>query len=60
MDSKAFWLAYLKVVLIDKNWTEVARVKRLLMEMMQEDSYGYVVRIMCQRRLHHYFMQTKK
>ena len=34
----------MKLVLIDKNWTEVARVKRLLMEMMQEDSYGYVVR----------------
>ena len=44
MDSKSFWLAYLKVVLIDKNWTEVARVKRLLVEMMQEDAYGYVVR----------------
>ena len=44
MDSKAFWLAYLKLVLVDKNWTEVARVKCTLMEMMQEDAYGYVVR----------------
>ena len=44
MDTKAFWLAYLKVVLVDKNWTEVARVKGVLVEMMQEDAYGYVVR----------------
>ena len=43
MDSKAFWLAYLKLVLINKNWTEVARVKSMLMDMMQEDTYGYVV-----------------
>ena len=44
MDTKAFWLAYLKLVLIHKNWTEVARVKGMLMEMMQEDAYGFVVR----------------
>ena len=44
MDSKAFWLAYLKLVLVNKNWTEVARVKSMLMDMMQEDAYGYVVR----------------
>ena len=44
MDSKAFWLAYLKLVLVDKNWTEVVRVKSMLMDMMQEDAYGYVVR----------------
>ena len=44
MDSKAFWLAYLKLVLVNKNWTEVARVKSMLMEMIQEDAYGYVVR----------------
>ena len=41
MDTKAFWLAYLKLVLINKNWTEVARAKRVLVEMMQEDAYGY-------------------
>ena len=44
MDTKAFWLAYLKIVLIDKNWTEIARVKGVLAEMMQEDAYGCVVR----------------
>ena len=44
MDTKAFWLAYLKIVLTDKNWTEVARVKGVVVEMMQEDAYGYVVR----------------
>ena len=44
MDTKAFWLAYLKLVLVERNWAEVARVKRMLMEMMQEDAYGYVVR----------------
>ena len=44
MDSKAFWLAYLKLVLVDKNWTEVVRVKKVLMDMMQEDTYGYIVR----------------
>ena len=44
MDTKAFWLAYLKLVLIHKNWTEVARVKGMLLGMMQEDAYGFVVR----------------
>ena len=43
-DTKAFWLAYLKIALLDKNWTEVVRVKGVLVEMMQEDAYGYVVR----------------
>ena len=47
-DTKAFWLAYLKISLIDKNWTEVVRVKGVLVEMMQEDAYGYVVRSRCQ------------
>ena len=41
-DSKAFWLAYLK--LVNKNWTEVVRVRGMLVDMMQEDAYGYVVR----------------
>ena len=43
-DTKAFWLAYLKIALLDKNWTEVVRVKGVLVEIMQEDAYGYVVR----------------
>merc|ERR1711954_496084 len=43
-DSKAFWLAYLKLVLVNKNWMEVVRVRSMLMDMMQEDMYGYVVR----------------
>ena len=43
-DSKAFWFAYLKIVLEDKNWMEVARVKTKLMDMLQEDAFGYVVR----------------
>ena len=37
-------MAYLKIALLDKNWTEVMRVKGVLVEMMQEDAYGYVVR----------------
>ena len=28
----------------DKNWLEVARVKTKLMDMLQEDAFGYVVR----------------
>ena len=43
-DTKAFWFAYLKVVLEDKNWNEVARVKTMLNDMLQEDAFGYVVR----------------
>ena len=43
-DSKAFWFAYLKIVLEEKNWIEVARVKTKLMDMLQEDAFGYVVR----------------
>ena len=43
-DTKAFWFAYLKVVLEDKNWREVARVKTMLNDMLQEDAFGYVVR----------------
>ena len=43
-DTKAFWFAYLKVVLKDKNWGEVARVKTILKDMLQEDAFGYVVR----------------
>ena len=43
MDTKAFWLAYLKIDLLDKNWKEVVRVL-VLVDMMQEDAYGYVVR----------------
>ena len=44
MDSKAFWLEYLKLVLVNKDWTEVVRVKSTLMDMMQEDTHGYIVR----------------
>ena len=43
-DTKAFWFAYLKIVLGDKNWGEVARVKTMLKDMLQEDAFGYVVR----------------
>ena len=43
-DTKAFWFAYLKVVLGDKNWGEVARVKTILKDMLQEDAFGYIVR----------------
>ena len=43
-DSKAFWFAYLKIALEDKNWIEVARVKTKLIDMLQEDAFGYVVR----------------
>ena len=50
-DSKAFWLAYLKLVLGDKNWTEVAKVKSMLMDMIQEDAYGYVVRSRCRNNV---------
>ena len=43
-DTKKFWLAYLKVVLTEKNWLEVTRVKGMLKDMLQEDALGYVVR----------------
>ena len=43
-DTKAFWFAYLKVVMGDKNWGEVARVKTILKDMLQEDAFGYIVR----------------
>ena len=43
-DSKAFWLAYLKIVLVENNWSEVARVKCILTDMLQEDGLGYVLR----------------
>ena len=43
-DSKSFWLAYLKIVLGESNWSEVSRVKGILADMLQEDAFGYVVR----------------
>ena len=43
-DSKNFWLAYLKIALVKKDWKEVTRVKGVLKDMLQEDAFGYVVR----------------
>ena len=43
-DSKKFWLAFLKIALVKKDWHEVIRVKGKLHDMLQEDAFGYVVR----------------
>ena len=43
-DTKKFWLAYLKIVLVRKDWIEITRVKGMLKDMLQEDALGYVVR----------------
>ena len=37
-DSKQFWLAYLKLTLVKKDWKEVTRVKGVLKDMLQEDA----------------------
>ena len=43
-DTAKFLLAYLKIVLNEKNWAEVSRVKEELHRMCLEDSMGIVVR----------------
>ena len=43
-DTKNFLFSYLKVVLDAKNWEEVVRVRERLKSMLDEDTYGYVVR----------------
>ena len=43
-DTKKFWLSYLKLVLFEKNWQEVARVKELLDTMLKADTLGVVIR----------------
>ena len=43
-DTKKFLFAYLKIVLKLKNWKEVTRVKDKLSNLLDEDSYGYVIR----------------
>ena len=43
-DTMSFLLSYLKVVSIDKNWTEVARIKEEIKKMILQDSMGIVVR----------------
>jgi len=42
--QKKFWFAYLKVAIQSKNWQEIAKVKGILNDMLQEDLYGYVIR----------------
>ena len=42
--TKLFLLSYLKLVLADKEWDEVARVKGKLTSMLQADAQGVVVR----------------
>ena len=39
-----FLLAYLKIVLKSKDWSEVARVKHELKTIFLEDSMGFVIR----------------
>ena len=36
--------AYLKLVLESKNWVEVTRVRGILIKLIEEDSYGFIVR----------------
>ena len=43
-DTKKFLLSYLKVVLVRKNWDEVAMVKEELDVMLLSDSMGVVIR----------------
>ena len=43
-DTKRFLLSYLKIVLTEKNWEEVARVRKKLDRMMKEDAFGVVIR----------------
>ena len=42
--SKYFSFAYLKVALADKNWSEVARTRQKLKQLIDEDMYGSIVR----------------
>ena len=42
--TKQYLLSYLKLVLTDKDWNEVARVKGKLHSMLQADAQGVVVR----------------
>ena len=42
--TKQYLLSYLKLVLADKDWDEVARVKGKLKSMLQADAQGVVVR----------------
>ena len=43
-NTKKFLLSYLKLVLAEKNWEEVARVKEKLSTMLKEDALGVVIR----------------
>ena len=43
-DNKRFLLSYLKLVLAEKNWEEVARVKEKLDTMLKADAMGVVIR----------------
>ena len=43
-DTVSFLLSYLKVVLNNQNWGEVARVKEELKLIFFRDSYGFLVR----------------
>ena len=43
-DSKKFWFAYLKIVMKLKKWKEVSKVKQQLSNLLDEDTYGYVIR----------------
>ena len=43
-DTKKFLFSYLKFVLKNGQWEEVARVKQQLKDILQEEAFGYVVR----------------
>ena len=43
-DSKRFWFSYLKIALKLKNWREVTKVKKQLSDLLDEDTFGYVIR----------------
>ena len=44
LDKKKFLYSYLKIVLDEKNWNEVARVREELHGMMLHDSMGIIIR----------------
>ena len=43
-DTLMFLFSYLKVVLADKNWLEVGRIRERIKQMLFQDSMGVIVR----------------
>ena len=43
-DTKNYLFAYLNVVLCDGNWKEVARIRKQLKEILQQEAMGFSIR----------------